>query len=268
MDSSTMLSIKEFSDFTGLSESTLRYYDKIGLLSPVCRGENRYRYYTPFQTIMINFIKVLSSLGVSLSVIRTMSNERTPQRMLALLAQQEKKLNMRLVDLQTTYSIIHTFRDNIQTGISVEENDIGVQEMEEICFALGQVNDFANSKTFYGPFMRFCSQAHENKINLKYPIGGYYETLDVFLKEPSQPTRFFSLDPSGDNRRKAGKYLVAYQKGYYGELEAVPKKLLAYAKKHNITLSGPLFVIYLLDEVSVINHTQYLSQVMVGVSKK
>ena len=48
MDKSTMLSIREFADFTGINESTLRYYHKIGLFSPSRRGENRYYlYYLP-----------------------------------------------------------------------------------------------------------------------------------------------------------------------------------------------------------------------------
>ncbi|MCL2123438.1 MAG: MerR family transcriptional regulator, partial [Desulfovibrionaceae bacterium] len=116
MEHSTMLSIKDFANFTGINESTLRYYDQIGLVSPSYRGKNRYRYYLPPQVITINFIKVLTKLGVPLSVIKEMMKHRTPQDMLALLAQQENKLDMRLLDLQTAYSIIHTYRENIQAG--------------------------------------------------------------------------------------------------------------------------------------------------------
>ena len=39
------MTIKEFSNITGIKSQTLRYYDQIGLFSPEHRGENGYRYY-------------------------------------------------------------------------------------------------------------------------------------------------------------------------------------------------------------------------------
>ena len=268
MDDATMLSIKEFSDFTGLHESTLRYYDKIGLLSPFFRGENRYRYYMPSQIITVHFIKVLTQLGVPLSTIKEMGGGRTPQRVLALLTQQERKLNKQLLELQTAYSIIHTYRNNIQAGISTHEHDIYVRELDEAPVILGPVTEFIGNESFYRQFMNFCNLARENKINVRYPIGGYYEDIDAFLNAPSQPTRFFSLDSAGDGRRKAGQYLVAHHKGYYGEFGELPQKLLSYTQANNLVFCGPLFITYLLDEVCIVERSQYLSQIVAEVSKK
>jgi DNA-binding transcriptional MerR regulator len=265
MDNSTMLSIKAFSDFTGLSESTLRYYDQVGLLVPAFRGENRYRYYSPLQTITVDFIKVLFTVGVPLATIKEMNKTRTPQSVLVLLMQQENKLDAQLHELQTAYSIIHTYRNNIQAGMAADIRDISVQELNEARITLGQVADFSGAATFYAPFMEFCNMAHENKIDLHYPIGGVYEDIHVFLRTPSQPTRFFSLDPRGNSKRKAGQYIVAYNKGYYGEFGDLPQRLVAYAQAQGLSFCGSLYITYLLDEISVIDHNQYLSQIVVGV---
>ena len=270
MNNATMLSIKEFADFTGLPESTLRYYDKIGLLHPELRGKNRYRYYSPMQTITVEFIKVLIRVGVSLSTIKKISRNRTPQSVLAILAAQELKLDIQLREIQAAYSIIHTYRSNIASGIFVQEhimNDIYVQELEESQINLGPITDFSNTDTFYDPFMEFCNTASENKIDLHYPIGGYYESMDAFLKNPSQPTRFFSQDPGGNSTRRAGQYLIAHGKGYYGEFGDIPQKLLAHARTNGLFFHGPLYIVYLLDEISITDHRQYLSQFMVGASK-
>ena len=263
-----MLSIKEFADFTGLNESTLRYYDAIGLLSPELRGANRYRYYSPLQTVTVDFIKVLIKVGVPLSTIAEMNKNRTPQSVLALLTRQESKLDAQLHELQTAYSIIHTYRNTIQDGIVAQEQDISVQTLDEARIILGQVNDFNGTANFYAPFMRFCNMAHENKIDLHYPIGGYYENMDAFLNAPSQPSRFFSLDPRGNSKRNAGRYLVAYNKGYYGEFGDRPQKLLAHAQANGLSFSGPLYILYLLDEISMADHQQYVSRIAVGISKK
>jgi len=262
-----MLSIKDFADFTGINESTLRYYDKIGLLSPSRRGENRYRYYLPHQILAVNFIKILIQLGVPLSVIKTMNKQRTPQDMLVLLAQQEAKLDRRLLDLQSSYSIIHTYRDSIQTGIFARERELGVQELDEARIILGAPTEFKGG-AFYEPFMDFCNTAHEHNINLNYPVGGYYENMKAFVDAPGQPTRFFSLDPHGKHRRREGRYLVAYQRGYYGEFGDMPQKMLSYAQANALVFHGPLFIVYVLDEISIADRNQYLSQIAVGVTKK
>jgi hypothetical protein len=209
---------------------------------------------------------VLIKVGVPLDTIKAMSKNRTPQSVLALLTQQENKLDAQLHDLQTAYAIIHTYRNTIQAGIAARDHDIAVQVLDEAPLTLGQVTDFSNAGTFYAPFIQFCATAHEHKINLHYPIGGYYEDIQVFLHTPSQPTRFFSLDPHGNSTRKAGKYLIAYNTGYYGEFGDLPQRLAAYARTHGLSFRGPLYIIYLLDEISMADHTQYLSQSVVGVS--
>jgi DNA-binding transcriptional MerR regulator len=268
MDHATMLSIKEFSDFTGLPESTLRYYDKIGLLSPELRGENRYRYYTPMQAFTVEYLKVLIKVGVPLSIIKDMHKNRTPHSVLALLTKQEQKLDAQLHELQTAFSILHTYRNTIQAGLLAQEDDISVRTLDETQVTLGPLTDFSKTDTFYIPFMEFYNTAHENKIDIHYPIGGYYETMDVFLRTPAQPTRFFSLDPRGNSKRKTGQYLVAFNKGYYGDFGDLPQKMVAYAQAKGLSFSGPLYITYLLDEISVADYKHYLSQVAVGVSKR
>ena len=78
MKDPTLLSIKAFAKYTGAKQSTLRFYDEIGLLSPSERGEeNNYRYYRPSQSMTLSFINVLIELGVPLADIKEMSDGRT-----------------------------------------------------------------------------------------------------------------------------------------------------------------------------------------------
>lgn len=268
MQESALLSIKEFSDFTGIKQSTLRYYDEINLLPPAVRGSNNYRYYTPVQIITLNFINVLSELGVPLSTIKDLNMERTPQKVMDLLAQREIKLNSQLNDLQTAFSIIHTYRNNIQKGLSAFEGDISIQELDEEPIVFGAENNFSGKDTFYEEFMKFCNTSDKYRINLRYPIGGYHADMNAYLKAPGQPDRFFSLDPFGNNKRAAGKYLIGYKRGYYGQFGEFSQELLSYAQAHNLVCDGPVYIVYLLDEVSVIETSQYLSQTMIAVSEK
>lgn len=261
MKHSSLLSIKTFSEFTGVNQSTLRYYDKIGLLSPAERGENNYRYYTPFQSVTLSFINVLSSLGIPLSTIKEMAEHRSPEHILDLLAQQEYSLDKQLNELNTAYSIVHIFRSNIQSGLQARENDISVQRLEETKIIFGQTNEFDQDRTYYDAFMKFCRSAHRYGIDLRYPIGGYHFNMDEFLERPGQPNKFFSFDPTGNSVTKAGDYLVGYYRDFYGEFGDFPEKMRDYAQAHSLTLGGPVYTVYLLDSVSVQDPKQYLSQV-------
>jgi DNA-binding transcriptional MerR regulator len=265
MDENQLLSMKAFSDFTGISQSALRYYDEIGLFSPVLRKENNYRFYSPQQIITIKLINVMASLNVPLKQISEMEKDRKPELIQEILTAQEGVLNAQIRNIQESYSIIHTLRSLIQAGCAANIDEIIDGQVEERALVMGPVNDFKDKLLFYEPFISFCKQAPDLRINLCYPIGGYFENMDVFLETPSQPTRFFSLDPNGQHRKSSGHYLTGYACGYYGEMGDLPERMVAYAKAHNLRFCGPLYVIYLHDEISVKAPDKYLSQASVLV---
>jgi len=62
-------SIKQVSMQLKISKDTLRYYDKLGLVSPT-RGENKYRYYTGQDIFDLQYIQVLTFTGFSLAEIK------------------------------------------------------------------------------------------------------------------------------------------------------------------------------------------------------
>ncbi|GHV45589.1 multidrug-efflux transporter 2 regulator [Clostridia bacterium] len=267
MDENTLLSIKEFSKFTGIPQSTLRYYDEIGLFTPIERGENNYRYYAPMQIITVNLIRVLGELKLPLTKISELAKIRTPSLLLDALTRREDSLDAQLRQLHTAYSIIHTFRSSVQAGLVADESAISVQRMEKQPIILGGVNDFAGSETFYQAFVEFCQSAADKDINLCYPVGGYFERVADFFANPAEPTRFFSVTPTGNKAKEAGNYLVGYTRGYYGVTSDLPERLSAYAAEHKLTLTGPVYKIYLHDEISVSDPQQYLLQVSIGVEK-
>jgi len=267
MDESTLLSMKEFSKFTGVRQSTLRYYDQIGLLPPASR-KNKYRYYEPYQIIVLNFINVLIAMGVPLSTVDKMTMERTPENIIQMLSQQEVQLNRELLEIQTAFSIIHTFRRNIQAGLLASDGDISVQDLDEFNIILGPETSFIDGGSFYEPFISFCNSAGEYRINLRYPIGGYHHDMKTFLRAPGEPSRFFSLDPFGNHTCKAGKYLIGYKRGYYGQFGDIAQRMAEYAQENSLVFSGPVYVVYLLDEISVKDPSQYLARISVSVIKK
>ncbi len=64
------LLIGEVAEAAGLTPKTIRYYEAIGLLPAVPRGENRYRLYAREIIDLLRFIQSAQSLGLSLSEIK------------------------------------------------------------------------------------------------------------------------------------------------------------------------------------------------------
>jgi len=263
----SLLSIKEFSEMSGLEQSTLRYWDDIGLFSPAHRNpDNSYRYYSPEQIILVNFIKVLSSLHIPLKVIASVSENRTPEDILRLMEQQETILDQEITRLHEAHSTIHTLRDVMRQGLEAPDAEhISVRRLASMPISLGPLNEPWEGLNFYQSFIRFCQYAKVNRFNTNNPIGGYYNSMEHFLRTPSVPSRFFSVDPRGNDVRAAGNYLVGYAQGYYGELSEATRRLDDFAAQQGLKLNGPVYVLYLRDEISVKDTADYLAQICIAL---
>ena len=262
------LSVKEFSEIVGITAETLRYYDRQGIFQPAKIGaelENNYRYYSPTQITTIKMIRVLTDINVPLETIKELAQDRTPETLMKLFTKYKGKAADDLRFLQEVHSIIGTFLDLLVEGISATEDEMTVSELPERKIILGGTNNFHGASSFYGEYIRFCNTIFEPKLNLSYPVGGFFESMDVFLDEPSQPTRFFSIDPKGNDKREAGLYLTGYTRGYYGQTNDLPKRMTSFAKKNGLLFSGPVYNLYLFDEMSITNPEHYLLQVTASV---
>lgn len=266
MNEQDLLTIKEFSEFTGIKQSVLRHYDEIGLFRPIHRGANGYRYYSAPQTIAVNLIHIMKNVGVNLRKIAEIEKVRTPKSILKLLQRQETQMTQDLLRLQKAMSIIQAYSNMIFLGLMADENAISIEQMDELPIVLGPENDFSTG-FFYSSFFNFVKYMEEQKVELLSVVGGYYKDFNTFADAPGQPTNFFIHSASGKDSKKASDYLVGYARGYYGKLGDLPERLKNYAEENNITIEGPVYEMYLHDEISVTDPEQYLIRVSISVKK-
>ena len=265
-----LLSIKEFSEFAGINASSLRYYDNRGIFRPAKYEEkhkHNYRYYAPTQVTTLKMIRVLSEIGVTLDIIKELAKNRTPEKILKLLRKYRDKVADELRNLEEVHSIINTFMELIYEAISITETEITVTAMPEKRIILGETNDYHGEPGYVHTLMRFCTTPHVPKLNMSFPVGGYWENMETFIDEPAKPTRFYSYDPKGYEKKEAGMYLVGYTRGYYGVVNNLPKRMKSFAKKHGLIFNGPVYTIYLSDEISLTDKNQYLVQVTASVKE-
>jgi len=257
------LSISEFAEWTGIARSALIYYDKVGLFKPAHRAENNYRYYTYLQTITVNLINTLKGIGVPLETIGELMRNRTPEELLELLSTKERDIIREMEHLLEAKKVISVFNDHIRKGLTADIEAITVSYLGSEPFALGPLNDYTGDETFYNAFQRYCQDFEEKGGNLHYPMGGWWSCMEDFLRNPIRPTRFYSVDPDGKTQKKPGRYLVGYNRGFYGEIGNLPERLVLYASENNLEFAGPMFNLFLLDEISVLDPGNYLMQAAV-----
>jgi DNA-binding transcriptional MerR regulator len=264
IDHDHSLSISEFAKITGLNRSTLIYYDNIGLF-PVHHGENRYRYYSPNQITAANMLNVLSALGVPIKTMQEMVRTRSPETAKDMLETRVAELEEKIRWMQNSVEIAKVIGSLIDEGLEADEGNIYVKELPELNIAVGDPNDWRGEKRFYNAFIKFLQISTDQGFNPCFPIGGMFDDIDGYLENSSQPERFFYIHPDGKEMRRAGPYLVGYTRGYYGVMNGLPKRMKAYANKHDIKLGGPIYNIYLFDEVSISDMDNYLMQASIPI---
>jgi len=260
-----LLSIKNFSQLTGIKQSTLRYYDDLGLFSPALRGENGYRYYSPQQIVTINSINLLHELNMPIRQITHIQSNRSPELMFEVLNEKEAALEAEYINIERSYNVVKTLKRMIQSGLTADETKIETRFFEEMPIVIGPLNDFGDSQYFYDAFLKFCSEAKQYRIDLRLPVGGMFESFNTFCADPNKPTYFFSVDPKGLDKRPATRYLSAYHRGYYGEAGHIAERMQTYLNENSLTPVGPVFNIFLLDELSIDDPQNYLLHATVEV---
>ncbi|HTD06863.1 MerR family transcriptional regulator [Undibacterium sp.] len=109
----TSLTIQQAAAATGLTVHTLRYYERIGLLDPVARQDNKHRLYREEDILWIGFLLKLRTTGLPIrdmlryAELRRLGN--TPESVSArreLLKQHTLTVEKTLAELQSNLAIL------------------------------------------------------------------------------------------------------------------------------------------------------------------
>lgn len=99
------MSIKQFSQLTGITADTLRYYEKIGLLPPVPRTESGIRSYDANSFAWVQLIQQLKASGLMLEEIQeyirlARAGNATLEKRKSLLFHSRQALQQKLLHMQ------------------------------------------------------------------------------------------------------------------------------------------------------------------------
>lgn len=116
--------IGELEKLTGMSRTTLRYYDTEGRLDPE-RQENGYRLYTEKDVMSLVQIKQLNALGVELTRLPDAKSRTSCADIYQCLVEKEQQIEQEIDEMYQKMARlrlhVETFKDCVHSGTVVEE---------------------------------------------------------------------------------------------------------------------------------------------------
>ncbi|WP_406944295.1 MerR family transcriptional regulator [Halobacillus sp. SY10] len=108
-----MYKVSEFSELTGLSKETLRYYAEVGLLEPAyIHPDNRYRYYDDGSYFLALMLGKLRALGFTIQEMVKVMEGESFLHMEELLLEKRRKIHEEIHDLQERLADIDAFLES------------------------------------------------------------------------------------------------------------------------------------------------------------
>ncbi|CZT55429.1 MerR family transcriptional regulator [Solibaculum mannosilyticum] len=243
------LTIGQMAKLNGVSQQTLRFYDKMGLLSPVYRGEdNQYRYYNIRQSAVLDIIQYMKSLGISLKDIKHQLDSQDLDYIEKALRQKQRQIDEEIRDLkfqrraiERTVESFERYRSAPPDG-SILMEYIGKRQMYRIDAG---INFYDHDLETYEEMLR---QLRERLMADRLPQiyfcnagtilrrdrllkGDFYSTeVFVFVDQEFVPETHMETVP-------AGNYLCIYCDNFYKEKEYV-QRLMGYINNQGYQVCG------------------------------
>jgi DNA-binding transcriptional MerR regulator len=105
-----MYKISEFSEMTGLSKETLRYYAEVKLLEPAfIDPKNHYRYYDDGSFFLAILLIKLRRFGFTIQEMVSVMDDESFANLELLLLQKRNKIQMQMKDLEDQIEEIDEF---------------------------------------------------------------------------------------------------------------------------------------------------------------
>jgi DNA-binding transcriptional MerR regulator len=267
MNSDGLISIGEMARYAGISRPALIHYDRLGLISPVKRGDNNYRFYSSRQLQSIRLVATLQDLGMPLKEIAELVQNRTPESLIDLIEKRDAFVAQNIAKLQRTRDLIGMLKAAIEDGLAADEDALELKRVAEESILLGPRIDYSGGKGIDDAMLEFYAycRGRDDSLDLNYPVWGEFSERRIKNRDWHLPDRLYFKMPGAPDRKRAGLYLIGHARGYYGRSDALYERMLSYIEENKLEICGPAYETYPLNEISVVDTDNYLMRVSINV---
>jgi DNA-binding transcriptional MerR regulator len=240
-DHHKLLTIGQFAAMHGINKKTLMWYDEIGLLKPAfIHPENGYRFYTYYQSPILETILLLRELDVSIKEIQQFMKNRCASSLKILLEEKIKDLDSQIAHLLAVKTTLQSHQKNMTTLLTMDLSEITIIEKKKrrlVTVDIGKDASFEETveRITAETEKHHLGRLHHASYGSMIPVsslekGDYDDYTKLFIELPNlTENAHFHAAPKG-------RYLRAFHQGDWNAIPQRYKEIFAFAKKHHLTL--------------------------------
>lgn len=280
-------SIGKVAKLTGLSQSTLRFYDSSEIVVPEVRNEdNSYRYYNNEQVLELYMISYLRSLDVSLKTIKNVEGNQDLELSCQVLEDHIKNLRAELTErlkkLDAAQLVLSHMRKAVEYRLKYNVNageyylsDISVEYFpERSCFVNRRIVEDYDSDNI-------STKSWMETIKL-YQEKGYHKTGNFYTIYHTNPFEQFKLqdcdisfcveisETEGEGIQSIGGFqaAIAIHFGSYSKMATSHVTLLKQLSRMGYVQDGQIIEELLLTQLDSVDDSMQMTKIIIPVRKK
>lgn len=266
-----LFTIGQISQICGISITTLRYYDKVGVLKPVhIDKETKYRYYDEDTIFFVVVLRYYQKLGFSLDKIPELLERKDLSELADILRDKSKFLEQKIHTMYMQQTSLLAWAELIQESILVQngKNPIKLSEIKEehLLYCHPKVYIFSQFKHFLANADLGMMTAKENQISYG-PLYATFPSSEERIKNNFEGICLYihrhPLNPPTEKTKAIGGYqaITTYHLGSLKTIEETYKKMKEWADIHRFVLRGDAMERYVVDNWSTIHEEHFITEI-------
>lgn len=266
MNQNRYLSTGEFAKLGRTTKHTLFYYDEIGLFSPDLKLENGYRYYSYSQLDVFDVICALRDLDVPLEKIRTYMDERSPEKLMELLREEEEIITGRMRHLRRTREWIRRKIVHVGQVMQMDPKMVAVCEEPERYLVMGYV-ETADERAWAKKIGELYEYCETYGLQSPYAIGYRQDMEEIRRGICTDYHAFYEMFDTKPRKvacevRPAGRYVTVYHRGSWQGIGDAYGRMLAYASENGLTLDSHTYEDTMIDSLTAAEEEAYVTKII------
>lgn len=270
-----LFSIGEMARLHNIPESTLRYYDQKGIFQPKkVDAQTQYRYYTIDQFTMLEVIKFLRHMDISLSEVKQYVEHRTPEFALQLFEKQTELLLQKQREIAFMTATMQKKIEIIKEGMQKDYNQVTYRPIQRRAVYSMVIESDLSDEVFNMGLNELEKKMHAaspasvaQKIGTFISIegikkGDYYDYNGLFILMDDLPSSSEDCSYIPEDF-----YACTYLKGPYDQTHLALERLMRDIKENGYEPAGDAIEIGLIDISVTADETEYITEYQIPVRK-
>ncbi len=277
MKEKKLYSIGEVSKICNISTKALRFYDKIGIISPdmICK-ENSYRYYNKDTLLTVPVVKYYKQMGFKLEEMQGLVEgntyyylEQNFRNKIDQLCLQEQQIHNSYIAVKDWYELIQEAKLVLQNDV----HDVAVKYIQPATYCGMEQNfDYNYMESIINIEWTNHLESAENEIT--GPVILKFDSFEKKMTGACNRTRIMqqAIHPCKNclNRQIFGGFMAAsvYHIGNHETIDEEYEKILNWAAKKGYKCGKESFERYVVDYWTTRKRAEFVTEVIVPIYRE